>query len=93
MHAEYFWIILELYRDWVITTIDPVPDFRIAARRLMEDSIVLSSHLVKIPTTSEGGWKWNFNGDIRDDEIGYKLNGLVFLPASIWLIRKQKSPP
>ncbi|MCB0688879.1 MAG: alginate lyase family protein [Saprospiraceae bacterium] len=81
-----------LSRDWVITTIDPVPDFRIAARRLMEDSIVLSSHLVKIPTTSEGGWKWNFNGDIRDDEIGYKLNGLVFL-TSLYLAHQETKEP
>ena len=77
---EYF---QKLDRSWVVNTLES-PSTTEALRQanaLLLDSVTIQDHTVKVPILQNGGWQWNFIGPEKDDEFGYSLNGLKYLPA------------
>lgn len=73
----------EVDRQWVVTTLDPVPyeEAFQAANLLLSDTIIRDGSPVKILYTSEGGWQWDYTGPNKDDEFAYSLNGQRYLTS------------
>lgn len=77
-------------RNWVVTTLDPVPysESLQTANALLSDTIIRHESPAKIPSNPDGGWDWNYTGPDQDDEFGYSLNGLRYL-ASLFQVWKK----
>lgn len=75
-------------RNWVVTTLDPVPysESLQTANALLSDTIIRHEIPSKIPFKPDGGWDWDYTGPDQDDEFGYSLNGLRYLAAlfQVW---------
>lgn len=66
------------------------PAFHSLAALLLKDSIYLREAQVRMPETTNGGWKWDYQGPYKDAEFGYSLNGHKYLVAllSSWIETK-----
>lgn len=80
----------DLDRDWIVTTLDVISDEEAMrqANSLLVDSVIRHGKQYKIPTNADGSWPWNYTGPDKDDEFGYGLNGLKYLPSLFMVWKK-----